>query len=108
MDYIDAIGNILRHYDIPPPMQDSPDDVIFWETRSFITHVAYLEGATVPVDERAIRVSRPDTLDKAKRQNRGLRPIKIPSSVHRTPAGNIPMFSAATVEWTMDRVVEDI
>jgi hypothetical protein len=48
---------MLRHYDIPPPMQDNPDDVIPWETRAFITHVAYLEGGFVDVDEEAIIVS---------------------------------------------------
>lgn len=56
MDYIDTVANILRHYDVPPPLQASPDDVIPWETASFITHVAYLEGAEVPVDEAAIQV----------------------------------------------------
>lgn len=56
MDYIDTVANILRHYDVPPPLQISPDDVIPWETASFITHVAYLEGAEVPVDEAAIKV----------------------------------------------------
>lgn len=56
MDYIDTVAGILRHYDVPPPLQTSPDDVIPWETASFITHVAYLEGAEVPVDEAAIKV----------------------------------------------------
>ena len=56
MDYIDTVANILRHYDVPPPLQTSPDDVIPWETASFITHVAYLEGAEVPVDEAAMQV----------------------------------------------------
>lgn len=57
MDYIDTVANILRHYDVPPPLQTSPEDVIPWETASFITHVAYLEGAEVAVDEASIQVS---------------------------------------------------
>jgi len=110
LDYIDTIANMLRHYDIPPQMQDNPDDVILWETRSFITHVAYLEGGSVQVDERAIRVSlHPYWVTFADdRKDRGLVPIMIPVSVHNTPAGTTPMFSTDTVEWTMDRVVEDL
>lgn len=57
MDYIDTIATMLRHYDIPVPLQTSPDDVIPWETCSFITHVAYLEGGKVDVDAKAIEVS---------------------------------------------------
>lgn len=56
MDYIDTIVTMLRHYDIPVPLQRSLN-VIPWETSSFITHIAYLEGGSVEVDEQAIEVS---------------------------------------------------
>jgi hypothetical protein len=103
---------MLRHYDIPPQMQDSPSDVIPWETRSFITHVAYLEGGGVAVDERAIVVSRVNESNEAAMltllQERGLTPVMVPASVHKTPLGKTPLFSTQTVEWAMDRVVEDM
>ncbi|CAK9780810.1 UPF0052-domain-containing protein [Cutaneotrichosporon oleaginosum] len=91
MDYIDTIANMLRHYDVPAPLQN-PNDIIPWETSSFITHIAYLDGGAVEVDEQAI-------------QARGIKLIRIPTDVHNTPAGQIPLFNCATVEWTMQRVV---
>lgn len=57
MDYIDTIATMLRHYDVPAPLQRSLDDVIPWETGSFITHIACLEGGSVEVDDAAIEVS---------------------------------------------------
>ncbi|KAL1412850.1 hypothetical protein Q8F55_000599 [Vanrija albida] len=95
MDYIDTIANMLRHYDVPAPLRANLGDVVPWETRSFITHVAYLEGSAVPVNEKAIR-------------DRGIKVIRIPASIHQTPSGKTPLFKSSTVSWAMDRVVEDI
>ncbi|BEI83043.1 hypothetical protein CcaverHIS002_0309110 [Cutaneotrichosporon cavernicola] len=91
MDYIDTIANMLRHYDVPVPLQNR-DDMILWETSSFITHVAYLEGGKVEVDEQAITA-------------RGIKLIRIPSELHCTPKDKTPLFNAMTVEWTMEQVV---
>lgn len=57
MEYIDTIAGMLRHYDEPVP--DDPEAVVHWETRSFITHVAYLEGSSIDIDIWAIEVSLP-------------------------------------------------
>ncbi|WOO77426.1 putative protein [Vanrija pseudolonga] len=95
MDYIDTIANMLRHYDVPVPLRASFGEGVPWETRSFITHVAYLEGGKVPVDEKAIR-------------ERGINVIRIPAAIHQTPEGKTPLFKSSTVSWAMDRVVEDI
>lgn len=56
MDYIDTIANMLRHFDIPVPMQTARNGPVIWETTSFITHLVYLEGCAVPVDEAAVQV----------------------------------------------------
>lgn len=101
MDYIDTIANMLRHYDVPVPLQNL-DDVIPWETSSFITHVAYLEGGSVEIDEQAFKVGGQASF--ANDQARGIELIRIASDVHQTPRGQTPLFNSATVEWAMERV----
>jgi hypothetical protein len=102
MDYIDTVANMLRHYDVPVPLQ-TPNGEILWETCSFITHVAYLEGGSVEVDEQAIKVS--GQANSANVQARGIKLIRIPTDVHQTPAGKTPLFNCTTVEWAMEQVV---
>ncbi|GMK53953.1 hypothetical protein CspeluHIS016_0105390 [Cutaneotrichosporon spelunceum] len=91
MDYIDTIANMLRHYDVPVPLQNR-GNMDIWETSSFITHVAYLEGGSVEVDDKAMTA-------------RGITPIRVPSSVHCTPEGKTPLFDCTTVEWAMASAV---
>lgn len=92
MDYIDTVAGILRHYDVPPPLQTSPDDVIPWETASFITHVAYLEGAEVPVDEAAIKVGDDGAEGDAGADNSGTGHLRCadPAEHSRNSAGSGP------------------
>lgn len=108
MDYIDTIANMLRHYDVPVPLRASLGEGVPWETRSFITHVAYLEGGKVPADEKAIRVSEPSSWLALTPQDRGIKVIRIPADIHQTKEGKTPLFKSSTVSWAMDRVVEDI
>lgn len=56
MEYIDTIAQMLRHYDVPTPLRAHVGEVV-WETTSFITHVAYLDGGEVSIDKQAIEVS---------------------------------------------------
>lgn len=84
MDYIDTIATMLRHYNVP-----ALQDPVPWETSSFITHLAYLEGGGVEVDCAAIEA-------------RGITPVCIPNAIHQT------MFTTASVEWAMERVAASL
>lgn len=89
LDYIDTIASMLKHYDVPAPLQ-AVDPGIPWETSSFITHVVYLEGGKVDVDVQAIEA-------------RGIKAIGVPVSVHGEVT-KVPKFNTDAVEWAMGQV----
>lgn len=41
-------------------------------------------------------------------QARGIRLVRIPADVHKTPPGKPPLFNCDTVEWAMERVVTSL
>ena len=57
-DYVTSLLSSLRHYDKPArPKTDGAMPKTVWESRTLITHIVYLEGGRVEMDEEAIEVS---------------------------------------------------
>ncbi|ORX40050.1 hypothetical protein BD324DRAFT_648662 [Kockovaella imperatae] len=84
-DYLQALLSSLRRY----------DERAHWQSNKLISHVVYLEGSKVELDERPI-------------ESNGIKIIRIPQSVHHSPSGETPMFTNHLVEWAMDKVRSDI
>ncbi|KAK6908210.1 hypothetical protein I203_102211 [Kwoniella mangroviensis CBS 8507] len=98
--YLSTILDMLRHYDKPkrnkaiqgvPASSDSSWNV---KPSDLISHVIHLEGGKVGIDMNVI-----ETL--------GVELIRVPSDVHGYKHDQIPLFSPETVEWAMEKVLEN-
>ncbi|WVQ73227.1 hypothetical protein IAR50_002793 [Cryptococcus sp. DSM 104548] len=93
-EYVATILAMLRHYDKPKRnrVRDQLLPAPEWKAENLISHVVYLEGGTIPIDEEQITQS-------------GIQMVCVPSSVHSAKRGGVPMFSSEAVKWAMSEVL---
>ncbi|KGB74917.2 hypothetical protein CNBG_0755 [Cryptococcus deuterogattii R265] len=96
-EYIATILAMLRHYD--KPKRNRARDQLLprpeWKATNLISHVVWLEGAKVEIDQDQILES-------------DVKMICVPANVHGAQHGETPLFSNEAVEWAMERVLEDV
>ncbi|OWZ57723.1 hypothetical protein C368_00891 [Cryptococcus neoformans 125.91] len=96
-EYVATILAMLRHYD--KPRRNRARDQLLpgpeWKAANLISHVVWLEGAKIEIDEDQILES-------------GVKMVCVPANVHGAQHGEIPLFSNEAVEWAMERVLEDV
>ncbi|WVQ83086.1 hypothetical protein IAT38_005224 [Cryptococcus sp. DSM 104549] len=96
-EYITTIVAMLRHYDKPKRNRPNNQPLVgpTWKAVDLVSHVVYLGGGKVEVDEGKIK-------------ELGVKMVQVPPEVHGTKEGDTPLFTQEAVEWAMDRVVDDL
>ncbi|TYJ58481.1 hypothetical protein B9479_000688 [Cryptococcus floricola] len=96
-EYVATILAMLRHYDKPKRnrVRDQLLPAPEWKAENLISHVVYLEGGKVPIDEGQITQS-------------GIQMVCVPSDIHGAGQGDVPMFSNEAVQWAMAKVLEGL
>ncbi|WVW84640.1 hypothetical protein I302_106674 [Kwoniella bestiolae CBS 10118] len=101
-EYLSTILDMLRHYDKPKrnknngpgPNQGSMAESN-WKPSDLISHVIYLEGGKVNIDMDLI-------------SELGIQVVVVPSEIHGSSGGQIPLFTPESVEWAMEKVLEGL
>jgi hypothetical protein len=100
-EYASTILEMLRRYDKPRRPHVITSDQ---RANRLITHVVFLEGGNVKVDENAMKVwsgVRCMTDD----QSMGIVLVKVPSDIYGGQEGKEALFTPHAVEWAMTQIL---
>jgi hypothetical protein len=103
-EYASTILEMLRRYDKPRRPHVITSDQ---RANRLITHVVYLEGGNVRVDETSMKVGYPDILRPTilTYQSMGIKLIKVPRDNYSGQDGNEALFTPDAVEWAMRQIL---
>jgi hypothetical protein len=98
-EYASTILEMLRRYDKPRRPHVITSDQ---RANRLITHVVYLEGGNVRVDEFAMKVCYSGD-DVADNQSMGIILVKVPSEIYGGQDGTEALFTSD--EWAMKQIL---
>ncbi|WRT67808.1 uncharacterized protein IL334_004782 [Kwoniella shivajii] len=110
-EYVFTILSMLKHYDQPKRTTKNKDNnhnhnqnqnqlihhppVPIWKSSDLISHVVYLRNGKVDIDRDIIIAA-------------GIKLIEVPSEIHKSNPDGTPLFTPESVEWAMERVMDNL
>lgn len=103
-EYASTILEMLRRYDKPRRPHVITSDQ---RANRLITHVVYLEGGNVRVDETSMRVRLSHDIWSMMliSQSMGIQLIKVPREIYAGQDGGEALFTPDAVEWAMRKIL---